>query len=252
MVYLSVICLCMITVTAIVWYAVSRISRENEASTKLLLMEQQIDLYEHNILQSNVQIEKISRIKHDMKNNLLCIDNLISNTQLDEAHKICQNLTDKYSSIGSVVNTENYLLNAVLNVEIEKARCNEISVKLSIANDMKMFSNGSDMISIIGNIFDNAISYLSENKIENKEIIFSTEHKGDYSVIKCKNKIIDSVLSENPLLHTDKADKKNHGKGISIVKSIAQKYGGDVVISEKNNEFIVLIILDNRSLPENF
>lgn len=83
-------------------------------------MEQQIDLYEHNILQSNVQIEKISRIKHDMKNNLLCIDNLISNTQLDEAHKICQNLTDKYSSIGSVVNTENYLLNAVLNVEIEK------------------------------------------------------------------------------------------------------------------------------------
>ena len=246
MVYLSVICLCMITVTAIVWYAVSRISRENEASTKLLLMEQQINLYEHNILQSNVQIEKISRIKHDMKNNLLCIDNLISNTQLDEAHKICQNLTDKYSSIGSVVNTENYLLNAVLNVEIEKARSNEISVKLSIANDLKMFSNASDMISIIGNIFDNAISYLSENKIENKEIIFSTEHKGDYSVIKCKNKIIDSVLSKNPLLHTDKADKKNHGKGISIVKSIAEKYGGDVVILEKNNEFIVSVILDNR------
>ncbi|WP_367268547.1 GHKL domain-containing protein [Ruminococcus sp.] len=43
-------------------------------------------------------------------------------------------------------------------------------------------------------------------------------------------------MSKNPLLHTDKADKKNHGKGISIVKSIAEKYGGDVVISEKNNE----------------
>ena len=44
-------------------------------------------------------------------------------------------------------------------------------------------------------------------------------------------------MSKNPLLHTDKADKKNHGKGISIVKSIAKKYGGDVVILEKNNEF---------------
>lgn len=83
-------------------------------------------------------------------------------------------------------------------------------------------------------------------KLRIKEIIFITEHKGDYSVIKCKNKIIDSVLSKNPLLHTDKADKKNHGKGISIVKSIAEKYGGDVVISEKNNEFIVSVILDNR------
>ena len=49
-------------------------------------------------------------------------------------------------------------------------------------------------------------------------------------------------MSKNPLLYTDKADKKNHGKGISIVKSIAQKYGGDVVISEKNNEFIVSVI----------
>ena len=52
-------------------------------------------------------------------------------------------------------------------------------------------------------------------------------------------------MSKNPLLHTDKADKKNHGKGISIVKSIAEKYGGDVVVSEKNNEFTVSVILDD-------
>ena len=47
------------------------------------------------------------------------------------------------------------------------------------------------------------------------------------------------------MLHTDKADKKNHGKGISIVKSIAKKYGGDVIISDKNNEFTVTVILDD-------
>ena len=243
---LSIICISMVVIAVMVWFMIARINRDNRISTKLLLSEQRADLYEKNIITSNKQIENTAKIRHDMKNNIACIDNLIVESKYDEAHKICQELTDKYSSIGSVVNTENYLLNAVLNVEIEKARSNGMSVKLNIANDLKMFSNGSDMISVIGNIFDNAISYLSENKIENKEIIFSTEHKGDYSVIKCKNKIIDSVLSKNPLLHTDKADKKNHGKGISIVKSIAKKYGGDVVISEKNNEFIVSVILDNR------
>ena len=225
-VLLLIICAAMILVAGMVWFMIARINRDNRISKKLLLSEQRADLYEKNIITSNKQIENTAKIRHDMKNNIACIDNLIVESKYDEAHKICQNLTDKYSSIGSVVNTENYLLNAVLNVEIEKARSNEISVKLSIANDMKMFSNGSDMISVIGNIFDNAISYLSENKIENK--------------------IIDSVLSKNPLLQTDKADKKNHGKGISIVKSIAKKYGGDVVISEKNNEFIVSVILDNR------
>jgi two-component system sensor histidine kinase AgrC len=52
-------------------------------------------------------------------------------------------------------------------------------------------------------------------------------------------------------LYTSKEDKKNHGKGISIVKSIAKKYGGDVVISDKNNEFTVTVILDNRIFTKN-
>ena len=248
---LSIICISMIFIAGMVWFMIARINRDNQIRTKLLLSEQRADLYEKNIINSNTQIENTKMLRHDMKNSVACIDNLIVEGKYDEAHKICRSLTDKYSSIGSVVNTENYLLNAVLNVEIEKARSNGILVRLSVYNDMKMFSNGSDIISIIGNIFDNAISYLSENEIENREIYFSTEHKGDYSIIKCKNKITDSVLSKNPLLQTDKADKKNHGKGITIVKSIAQKYGGDVVVSEKNNEFIVSVILDNRNLPEN-
>lgn len=88
-------------------------------------------------------------------------------------------------------------------------------------------------------------------KLKIKEIIFSIERTGFYSIIKCNNKIIESVLSKNPLLQTDKKNKRNHGKGISIVEDIAKKHGGDVIISEKNNEFIVSVILDNRILPEN-
>lgn len=243
---LSIICISMVVIAVMVWFMIARINRDNQIAIKLLLSEQRANLYENNIINSNKQIENTVRIRHDMKNNIACIDNLILKGKYDEAHKICQKVTNKFSSGGTIVNTDNSLLNAVLNVEIEKARLHGISVKLKISDNMKQFNNESDIISIIGNIFDNAISYLTNHETKNKEIIFITEHKGDYSVIKCKNKIIDSVLSKNPLLHTDKADKKNHGKGISIVKSIAQKYGGDVVISEKNNEFIVSVILDNR------
>ena len=46
-------------------------------------------------------------------------------------------------------------------------------------------------------------------------------------------------------MYTSKEDKKNHGRGISIVKSTAKKYGGDVIISDKNNEFTVTVILDD-------
>lgn len=248
---LSIICVSMIVIAGIVWFMIARINKDNEIKTKLLLSEQKANLYKQNIISSNSQIETIKLLKHDMKNNISCIDALIEEENYDEAHNICHSLTDKYTSIGTIVNTENYLLNAVLNVEIEKAKSYGIPVKLSITNDLKMFKNSSDIISLIGNILDNAISYLSKNKVKNNEINFSTGYEGSYSVIKCRNNILDSVLFNNPSLKTDKKDKDNHGKGITIINSIAHKYNGDVIIKERNKEFIITVILDNRSLPEN-
>lgn len=248
---LSIICVSMIVIAGIVWYMIARINKDNEIKTKLLLSEQKANLYKQNIISSNSQIETIKLLKHDMKNNISCIDALIEEENYDEAHNICHSLTNKYTSIGTIVNTENYLLNAVLNVEIEKAKSYGIPVKLSITNDLKMFKNSSDIISLIGNILDNAISYLSKNKVKNNEINFSTGYEGSYSIIKCRNNILDSVLFNNPSLKTDKKDKDNHGKGITIINSIAHKYNGDVIIKERNKEFIITVILDNRSLPEN-
>lgn len=248
---LSIICVSMIVIAGIVWFMIARINKDNEIKTKLLLSEQKANLYKQNIISSNSQIETIKLLKHDMKNNISCIDALIEEENYDEAHNICHSLTNKYTSIGTIVNTENYLLNAVLNVEIEKAKNYGIPVKISITNDLKMFKNSSDIISLIGNILDNAISYLSKNKVKNNEINFSTGYEGSYSVIKCRNNILDSVLFNNPSLKTDKKDKDNHGKGITIINSIAHKYNGDVIIKERNKEFIITVILDNRSLPEN-
>ena len=248
---LSIISVSMIVIAGIVWFMIARINKDNEIKTKLLLSEQKANLYKQNIISSNNQIETIKLLKHDMKNNISCIDALIEEENYDEAHNICHSLTNKYTSIGTIVNTENYLLNAVLNVEIEKAKSYEIPVKLSITNNLKMFKNSSDIISLIGNILDNAISYLSKNKVKNNEINFSTGYEGSYSVIKCRNNILDSVLFNNPSLKTDKEDKDNHGKGITIINSIAHKYNGDVIIKERNKEFIITVILDNRSLPEN-
>ena len=248
---LSIICVSMIVIAGIVWFMIARINKDNEIKTKLLLSEQKANLYKQNIISSNSQIETIKLLKHDMKNNISCIDALIEEENYDEAHNICHSLTNKYTSIGTIVNTENYLLNAVLNVEIEKAKSYGIPVKLSITNDLKMFKNSSDIISLIGNILDNAISYLSKNKVKNNEINFSTGYEGSYSVIKCRNNILDSVLFNNPSLKTDKKDKDNHGKGITIINSIAHKYNGDVIIKERNKEFIITVILDNKNLPEN-
>ena len=53
-----------------------------------MLTQQKTALYESNIIKTNNQIEKMSTLKHDMENNLLCIEKLILDGNYDEACKM--------------------------------------------------------------------------------------------------------------------------------------------------------------------
>lgn len=61
------------------------------------------------------------------------------------------------------------MLNAVINVEQEKAVALNINFSIQIADEMIEFSENSDIVSIIGNMCDNAIEYLIKiDKINRK------------------------------------------------------------------------------------
>lgn len=248
---LTFICVSMIVIASMVWFMISRINKNNQVKLQLLLTEQRADLYKEDIKNSSRQIEEINKIKHDMKNNIACIDSLVQNGEYDKIHNICKEAMDDLISVGSLIYTENAVLNAVVNVEIEKARINGITVKCKISNNLHLLIDDTDVISIVANLLDNAINYLTKTDVDDKIIKFSIEADGNYSIIKCRNKIKTSVLEKNPSLITDKEDNINHGKGILIIKDIALKYGGDVIFSEKEDCFSAIVILDNLTFPKN-
>ena len=70
--------------------------------------------------------------------------------------------------------------------------------------------------------------------------ISADEYKYDFCV---KNTISTSVLKNNPKLLTDKQNKKEHGLGVKIIKSIADKYEGKVDFYEESDEFCCRVIL---------
>lgn len=241
--YLTIICFAMTIVTIITWVMMYRISKDNEIKTKLLLTQQREELYESNILQSHAQIEKISKIKHDMKNNLLCIGRLIKNEKYGEAESLCSEFLDDLTKVYTPINTENPLLNAVVNVEQEKALGERILFKVEITDDLIGYAKNSDIISLVGNLCDNAIEHLKTLPRDNRRMSLKITSKNDYCVIACKNKIKESVLGSNPDLKTSKDDKENHGKGTNILKSIAEKYDGTVTYDETDGYLTVVVML---------
>lgn len=249
--YIIIICVSMVVIAAIVWYMISKISKDNNIKTELKLSELRADMYEKNTLSSNKQIEEMSKIKHDISNQISSIDQLIVNRNYDEAHNVCIELIERMKAVYTPINTNNPVLNAVINVENEKATKSGVNFKAEIKDEMIEFKNNTDLISLIGNLCDNAIEYLYKCSEQLKYMELSVARHNDYYIISCKNRIDSSVLADNPDLQTSKSDKSKHGKGLYIINDVVNKYNGNLSFQENNGWFIVNIFLESSILPEN-
>ncbi|MGN1131950.1 MAG: sensor histidine kinase [Ruminococcus sp.] len=241
--YLFLICSSMIVIAVIVWQMMTHISRQNEIETKLLLSKQREKLYHDSILGANKQMEQISNIKHDMNNQLLCISELIKSKEYDAAVECCDSSQEKLKSVYTPISTHNPLLNAVLNVAQDKAVKENIQLKINIEGSMLSLPNHTDIVSIVGNLCDNAIEYLKCCPLERRIMGIEISHHKDYYIIVCKNKIEKSVFQSNPKFVTNKEDKKLHGRGISIIRETVKKYDGELRYYEEDGFLLATVVL---------
>ncbi|MCR5636216.1 MAG: GHKL domain-containing protein [Clostridiales bacterium] len=241
--FLITIMVSMIVITLFTWYMVTKISRANKIKTEMLLMQKQTELYEKSILETNEQIQKFAQSKHEMNKALLLIRGLLNEKDYKGIYDYCENKSSEIMDLHTLINTDNPSLNAVINVEASKAIQHGITLIANIYDSMKEIEK-SDLMSIIGNMCDNAIEYLARNEnIANRCIRIEAFKSYNMYTIKCKNMISGSVLANNPELLTTKDDANNHGLGISIIKDIVNKYSGQIEIKEDEEYFITTALL---------
>lgn len=233
----------LVVVSILVWFLLIKISNDNKIKTDLLLSNQREEMYKASVISTNEHIEKLSQIKHDIKNNALTISTLIEEGEYQKAKMVCDSISKSTSSY-TPVHCQNPVLNAILNVEIDKANSYYIDFTYNISHTLS-FMDDADIVSIIGNLCDNAIEYLINVSVELRKMNLSVSAYRGFCCITCKNTIISSVLENNPELDTTKNDILLHGKGLKILRSVAEKYNGEVIVKEEHNEFLVSIIIRN-------
>ena len=240
--YIIIVLVSLFVSAGVFWFLLLKISKDNQVKTDLLLSRQREEMYRESVISSGEQIRLVSEIKHDMKNNLSSIYSLIDNGQYDDAKRLCLDCSDSIAKVYTPINTDNPTLNAILNVEIEKARQNDISFSYTITDSLS-FVSSTDVVSIIGNLCDNAIEYLSSVDKSQRKMSLEITVRSDYRIIMCRNIILSSVLSVNPDMKTTKNDEALHGKGLSILRSIAEKYNGSLGYQEDDDSFEVTLVI---------
>ena len=230
--------LCIISTGIIMTYMLSSSAR-NLNLKDLHEHKQYIDIlknYYNEVKENNTEIRKL---KHDMKNHINILGNLIDSNHIEKAKDYMHEINEYVSKKNTiVVDTGNILVNAViLQKKYEFPHVNLIFKGL-INNDIAI--NDYDLCTILNNLLDNALEYSSKNKLQTVQLLIYQENS--VLLINVINDLI-TPIDISSFNKSTKSNYKNHGYGLTIVKEVVNRYQGVFECLQDKSQFIAKVQL---------
>ncbi|MBQ6183317.1 MAG: sensor histidine kinase [Clostridia bacterium] len=228
-----------ILINIFVYLLVNRVKNLEKQKYELKLLGDRHEYQQEKYLEAAAVWNNIRKVQHDMKNHLVAIKGELDSGKIEECKEYVDTLIPKTDQIGKLMKSDNDILDYLINSKLCALKDTQVIVSGAVG-DLSDISDG-DLVSIFGNILDNAVEAIEGLEEKRIELLFN-RHK-DNRIIICKNTIGKSVLKDNSDLKTTKANHDAHGLGHIIVEETVTKLGGMIEYSEKGDMFVVQIIL---------
>lgn len=206
-------------------------SKQKESEIQL---EMQAEHYQ-NLAEKN---RDIRRFRHDIKNNLLALDILLSDGKYDEAKKYIDSMNESVKETENRFSTGSYLADAILSHKSDEIKNDKIDIEFSGTVPSERISN-NDLCTILTNSIDNAARACKE--IAPCKINVTSDETEKGCTLTVSNPVLKKVEIKNNSIKTSKKDAQNHGFGIENIKKVAEKYHGFVRLSCTDSEFTIKI-----------
>ncbi len=188
------------------------------------------------------QNEQLKTIIHDEKNHLATIKSLSDNKEInDYIDRLCGEI--KVSSLFG--NTENKMLDLVLNKYSYICENDEIRFNVTAKTANLTFIENTDLVTVMSNMLDNAVEAAKVSA--EKYIDLSINRTNGFDIITCTNSCDKAPAAKGDVLNTTKNDGVFHGLGVKSIKKIVSRYKGSFEWSYDMNEkeFVVYIAFKN-------
>lgn len=180
----------------------------------------------------------IRRFRHDIKNNLLALDILLSDGKYDEAKNYIDSMNESVKETENRFSTGSYLADAILSHKADEIKNDKLDIEFSGTVPSERISN-NDLCTILTNSIDNAARACKEIAPCIINVTSDETEKG--CTITVSNPVLKKVEIKNNSIKTSKKDAQNHGFGIENIKKVAEKYHGFVRLSCTDSEFTIKI-----------
>lgn len=239
-----VIRLCVFLLVMIVTY----IQKSTGRIEQLLKIEKMLNESQSNYYRQLLKIEEdTKKYRHDMNNHLIYVGELLRENNTDKAKAYLEELQGRFVRIQKKQYvTGNEMVDIILNyfcgmlpgtVQIE------ISGKVPVAFDME----DTDTCTIFSNLFQNIMEELQGENLENAKVKIEIEKGQEYVKYQIANTVHQQKMPEQNNAYglpvSRKTDKRNHGMGLSNVKTTVERNGGRFFLEKHQNMFCVNLIL---------
>ena len=183
--------------------------------------------------------ENASMIKHDLKNQIQIA--YAMRNKNDNFVNILEDIDAELDKVNTNIYSKNEILNTVLLLKKIEAKKFDINMVYKIDKSISLDSmKDSDVCKLFSNLLDNSIE--ASKKTDDKKVLLKLCKRNDYIVLICENTYKEELRKNILGFLTTKENKKEHGYGIKIIKSISDKYGGEMNIQAKNGSFKIIMV----------
>lgn len=190
--------------------------------------------------------EKHRILLHDINKYLRTAGELIAKGYIIDAERLFDKVETKIQNNNSIPFCRHKILNAILYERKEKADELDILFRVNISPDLYVeFIDDIDLISIVGNLLDNALEAAAQVKQGGYvEINIFMANEGHFLLLEVKNNFITAPVKRKSKFISSKDNKEEHGIGIHTMEKIVRIYGGKLKINIQPNVFTASIIFN--------
>lgn len=223
------------------YYMYEKVYDAYREKIKKVVLEKQIVMYQNQFEIIHASRQDMKQLRHDMKNHFLLLEGYLQKEKYAEAQEYIGKLTEKAILSKEYVNTGNDELDSILNYQLGRAdnlHC-EADVKIEVPKERIL--SDFDLNMLLSNLLDNALEAIE--KVEVRVLTVRIKYIKRMLYISVYNSYDGSVKREGSKLLTTKVKKEGHGIGITCIRSIVDKYQGEMTIQTAEDMFKVDIIL---------
>lgn len=196
-------------------------------------MESQIQMQKKHYSELAAQIEKIRTMRHDIRHHLTQLSALLKVGDAESATQYLDRITESNLTNSPLSFCDNYYVDVLLRYYYSRAE--ELQVPMSIHAALPEHPGiaEEDLCVVLGNLLENALEANTSVPDKHRRISVSLKYRDAMMAIEIQNTYTGELVSNGRGFHSTKHPSREselHGIGISSIRSIAERYDGDVWI----------------------